>query len=253
MTTQRYEPYQSYPVYERRQLDPETEGRLRRVTTSTLAAVLAKKGYPNLFLPGVARVAGSAPMIGLALTLRLLPARPDGAIGPEDNALNPQRVAIEGVQPGDIVAIDARNDTGSGVLGDVLATRVAVLGGAGVITDGSMRDVAQLDAVGLPIYCAGTHGAASPSLHTYADVNLPVSLAGARVNPGDVIVGDADGAVVIPRHLAEDVARDAAEQEEMENWVLQRIQEGASSIDHYPPNAERRAEYDAWKAKSGTR
>lgn len=249
MTTERYEPYQAYDAFERRPLDAESEQRLKRVTTSTLAAVLAKKGYADLFMPGLARVAGTQPMVGLALTLRLLPDRPDGAIGPEDNARNPQRVAVEGVRTGDIVVVDARNDNRSGVLGDVLATRMATLGCAGIVTDGSMRDVAQLESVGLPMYCAGTHGAASPSLHSYADVNLPVSCAGARINPGDVIVGDADGVVVIPRHLAEEVARDAAEQEDMENWVLSRIKEGASSVDYYPPNAERRAEYEAWKAQ----
>lgn len=248
MANERYEPYQAYSTYERRPLDLESEQRLKRVTTSTLAAVLDKQGYRDLFMPGVHRVAGSQTMVGLALTLRLLPDRPDGAIGSEDNARNPQRVAIEGVRQGDVLVIDARNDPGSGVLGDVLATRLIRLGGVGIVTDGSMRDVAQLEPVGLPVFCSGTHGAASPSLHSYADVNLPVSCAGARINPGDVIVADADGVVVIPRHLAEDVARDAAEQEDMENWVLSRIQEGASSIDYYPPNTERRAEYEAWKA-----
>ncbi|CAN5679011.1 ribonuclease activity regulator RraA [soil metagenome] len=250
MTTERYEPFQAYQTFERRPLDTECEQRLKGVTTSTLAAVLAKKGYADLFMPGLARVAGTQPMVGLALTLRLLPDRPDGAIGPEDNARNPQRVAVEGVRPGDIVVVDARNDARSGVIGDVLATRMMVLDSAGIVTDGAIRDVAQLESVSLPIYCAGTHGAASPSLHSYADVNLPVSCAGARINPGDVIVGDADGAVVIPRQLAEEVARDAKEQEDMENWVLSRIKEGAGSVDYYPPNAARRAEYEAWKAQN---
>jgi regulator of RNase E activity RraA len=247
MAGERFEQFQAYDTFERLPLDEETTRRLAAVTTSTLAGVLAKKGYHGLFMPGVARVAGSEPMVGLALTLRLLPARPDGDFASSDNHRNPQRIAVEGVRSGDVVVVDARNNTGSGVLGDVLASRIANLGAAGIVTDGGMRDVAQLEPVGIPIYCAATHGAASPVMHTYADVNLPVSCAGARVNPGDVVVGDADGAVVIPRHLAEDVARDAFEQEEMEAWVLDRIRSGESSLDHYPPNEERMAEYRAWK------
>lgn len=251
MASQNYQPFHAYDAYERRPLDADTEARLKRVSTSTLAGVLSKKGYEGLFMPGVQRVAGSERMVGLALTLRLLPARPDGVIGNAENARNPQRVAIEGVQSGDVLVIDARGNPRSGVLGDVLATRVTVLGGSGIVTDGGMRDVAQLQPVGIPIYCAATHGAASPSEHSYADVNLPVSCAGARVNPGDVMVGDEDGAVVIPRQLAEEVARDAAEQEDMESWVLERIKGGASSIDHYPPDETRMAEYRDWRASRG--
>jgi regulator of RNase E activity RraA len=248
MTTGRYEQFQAYDTFERRPLDDTTTDRLRSVTTSTLAGVLAKKGYYGLFLPRIERVAGHGTMVGLARTLRLLPARPDGDIAPADNAINPQRVAVEGVQPGDVLVVDARNNTNSGVLGDVLATRVAVLGAAGIVTDGGMRDTAQLGPVGIPIYCAITHGAASPVMHTYADVNLPVSCAGARVNPGDVIVGDADGVVIIPRQIAEDVASAAAEQEEMESWILEQVQNGASSIDHYPPDEARMDAYKQWKA-----
>lgn len=248
MSQEPYQQFQAYGTYERQPLDAETDARLKAVTTSTLAGVLASKGYNGLFLPAVNRVAGEGHMVGLARTLRLLPARPDGHIPDTENARNPQRVAIEGVQPGDVLVIDARGNTFSGVLGDVLATRLAVRGSAGIVTDGGMRDVAQLEPIGLPIYCAATHGAASPSMHTYADVNLPVACAGARVNPGDVIVGDADGVIVIPRHLAEEVAREAADKEEMETWILQQIQAGGSSTEYYPPNEERMAEYRAWKA-----
>lgn len=243
-----YQQFQAYGVYERRTLDDDTSQRLRTVTTSTLAGVLAKRGFHGLFMPGIARIAGEQPMVGLAMTLRLLPARPDADFASADNARNPQRVAVEGVRPGDVLIIDARGNTQSGVLGDVLASRVALLGAAGIVTDGGMRDVAQLHQVGIPIYSAATHGAASPVMHTYADVNLPVSCAGVRINPGDVIVGDADGVIVIPRHLAEEVALSAYEQEEMENWVLERVREGASSIDYYPPDEQRMAEYRAWKA-----
>jgi regulator of RNase E activity RraA len=243
MAGERYEQFQAYGVYERRPLDDETVRRLKSVTTSTIAGVLSKKGYDGLFMPGIGRVAGSGHMVGLALTLRLLPARPDGAIANSENHRNPQRIAVEGVRPGDVVVVDARNNTLSGVLGDVLSTRMAMLGATGIITDGGMRDVAQLEPVGIPIYCAAIHGAASPVMHSYLDVNLPVSCAGARINPGDVIVGDADGAVVIPRHLAEDVALDAANQEAMEEWILQQVKAGGSSLEYYPPDETRMAEY----------
>ena len=248
MAGETYQQYQAYGEYERMELDDDTANRLRAVTTSTLAGVLAKRGYNGMFMPGIKRVAGEQSIVGLALTLRLLPARPDGDFSSADNARNPQRVAVEGVRPGDVLIIDARGNTQSGVLGDVLASRVALLGAAGIVTDGGMRDVAQLGAVGIPIYSAVTHGAASPVMHTYADVNLPVSCAGVRINPGDVIVGDADGVIVIPRHLAGDVALSAYDQEQMENWVLEQVRAGASSIDHYPPNEQRMAEYQAWKA-----
>lgn len=248
MPTERYDFFQVYEPFERRPLDTETKARLKRVTTSTIAGILMKKGYTGLFLPGLTRLAGAEHMVGLARTLRLLPARPDGEISSADIVRNPQRVAIEGVRPGDVLVVAARNNTMSGVLGDVLVTRLTKLGCAGVVTDGGMRDGEQLGAVGTPVYCAITHGAASPEAHSYVDVNLPVACAGARINPGDVIVGDADGAVVIPRPMAEEVAAAAAEQEDMETWILARINEGGSSVEFYPPNDERRAEYEAWKA-----
>lgn len=248
MPSESYQQFQGYSVFERRPLDEETTERLRGVTTSTIAGVLAKHGYHGLFMPGVARVAGDGHMIGMATTLRLLPARPDGDFAPADNARNPQRVAVEGVRPGDVVVVDARGSTRSGVLGDILCTRMAVLGAAGIVTDGGMRDTHLLDSVGVPIYCTSTHGAASPVEHTCADVNLPVTCGGARVNPGDIIVGDADGVIVIPRHLAEQVAIDAAEQELKETWVLEQVQNGGSTLEYYPPDETRQAEYERWKA-----
>lgn len=247
MSGEYYHQFRPYGDFERRLLDDATTEALRATTTSTIAGVLARHGYHGLFMPGIARVAGRGQMIGPALTLRLLPARPDGEFASSDNANNPQRVAVEGVRPGDVIVVDARGSTRSGVLGDILSTRMAVLGAAGIVTDGGMRDTHLLEPVGVPIYCAATHGAASPVEHTYADVNLPVSCAGARVNPGDIIVGDADGVIVIPRHLAEQVASEAAEQELKESWVLERVRGGASTIDHYPPDATRQAEYEAWK------
>jgi regulator of RNase E activity RraA len=252
MPSESYQQFQGYSVFERRPLDEETVACLRTVTTSTLAGVLAKHGYHGLFMPGVSRVAGDGMMIGLASTLRLLPARPDGDFAPADNARNPQRVAVEGIQPGDVLVVDARGSTRSGVLGDILCTRMAVLGAAGIVTDGGMRDTHLLEPVGVPIYCAATHGAASPVEHTCADVNLPVSCGGARVNPGDVIVGDADGVIVIPRHVAEQVARDAAEQELKETWVLEQIRNGGSSLEFYPPDAAHQEEYERWKAAQGS-
>lgn len=252
MPSESYQQFQGYSVFERRPLDEETTSRLLGVTTSTIAGVLAKQGYHGLFMPGINRVAGSEPMIGLATTLRLLPARPDGNFAYEDNARNPQRVAVEGVRPGDVVVVDARGSKRSGVLGDILCTRMALLGAAGIVTDGGMRDTHLLGSVGVPIYCSITHGAASPVEHTSADVNLPVSCGGARVNPGDVIVGDADGVIVIPRHLAEQIAIDAAEQELRETWSLEQVQNGGSTVEYYPPDETRQAEYERWKASRPT-
>jgi regulator of RNase E activity RraA len=125
-----------------------------------------------------------------------------------------------------------------------------VRGALGVVTDGALRDRAGMQATDLPSYARATHGAASPTKHHPADINVPIGCAGVLVLPGDVVVGDADGVVVIPRDVAEEVALASLEQEEIEAFVLTKIQSGSSIIGVYPPGDETRAEFEAQRGKS---
>lgn len=226
-------------------LSVEAEAALQQVSTATLTSQLLKRGFRNTFLTGVEPLRPDLRMVGYAFTLRFVPMREDLDIDrPVDNLTSKQRIAIESVGPNDVLVIDARGETGSGTIGDILATRMKVRGAVGVVTDGGLRDRAGMQATGLPSYARATHGNASPTKHHPADVNRPIGCAGVLVMPGDVVVGDADGVVVIPRAVAEDVALAALEQEKIEAFVLTKIQDGSSIIGVYPPGDELRAEFE---------
>lgn len=232
-------------------LSPEAEAALREVSTATLTSQLLKRGFRNTFLTGVEPLRPDLRMVGYAFTLRFVPMREDLDIDRTvDNLTSQQRIAIESVGPNDVLVIDARGETGSGTIGDILATRMKVRGAVGVVTDGGLRDRAGMQATGLPSYARATHGNASPTKHHPADINRPIGCAGVLVMPGDVVVGDADGAVVIPRAVAEEVALAALEQEQIEAFVLTKIQSGSSIIGVYPPGDELRSEFERQRGKS---
>jgi regulator of RNase E activity RraA len=229
-----------------RYLSAEAEEALTRVSTATLTSQLLKRGFRNTFLTGVEPLRPDLRMVGYAFTLRFVPMREDlDHSGPVDNLTSAQRIAIESVGPGDVLVMDARGDVHSGTIGDILTTRMKVLGAVGVVTDGALRDRKGMQQTDLPSYAAATHGASSPTRHHPADINQPIGCAGVLVMPGDVVVGDADGVVVIPAAVAEEVAHAALEQEEMEAFVLKKIEAGASILGVYPPDEKTRAEYEA--------
>ncbi len=218
---------------------------LHRVSTATLTSQLLKRGFRNTFLTGVQPLRPDLRMVGYAFTLRFVPMREDLDIDqPVDNLTSKQRIAIESVGPGDVLVIDARGDTNSGTIGDILATRMKVRGAVGVVTDGALRDRVGMEATDWPSYARATHGAASPTRHHPADIDVPIGCAGVLIMPGDVVVGDADGVVVIPAAVAEQVALAALEQDEIEAFVLTKIQAGSSIIGVYPPGDETREEFE---------
>lgn len=224
-------------------LSAAAEDALRRVSTATLTSQMLKRGYRTTFMAGVAPVRPDLRMVGYAFTLRYVPMREDLDLGPTDNTTSIQRIAVESVGPGDVLVIDARGDVEAGVLGDILTTRMQVRGAVGLVTDGALRDVPAFREMEFPAYCRTAHASQSGARHHPADLNVPVGCGGVLVMPGDVIVGNAEGIVVLPSAVAEEVALAALEQEEIEAFVLDKIRAGASIHGVYPPDEATRTEF----------
>jgi regulator of RNase E activity RraA len=234
------------------ELKPETVKHLRGVSTATLCTQLFKRGLRNVYLQGIARLTkpSGGNLVGPAFTLRNIPAREDiDQLSAFDDPDHPQRKAIESVPPGHVLVVDTRGEKRVASGGQILTTRLKVRGAAGLVSDGPVRDSGEIAKMDFPVYCAG--GAAPLNLihHHAIDLNVPVGCGGVAVYPGDVVVGDEEGVVVIPAHLADEVAADAAEQEKMEVFLLERVQGGAPLRGTYPPNADTRAAYEAWREK----
>jgi regulator of RNase E activity RraA len=188
-------------------------------------------------------------MVGYAFTLRYVPAREDLDMQVHyDNSTNVQRLAVEAIGPDDVLVIDARGEIGAASFGHIIATRITRRGAAGLVTDGGLRDTPRFRALDLPTYIKAAHATTSSVLHHPADMNVPIGCGGVLVVPGDVVVGDAEGVVIIPRAVAEEVARDAYEQDLIEEFALSRVQQGASIRGVYPPDERTRAEFAQWRA-----
>lgn len=231
-------------------LAPETLELLRVPSTATIWSALTKRGLRYTFMAGVRPLRAGQRLVGQAFTLRYIPAREDLDWGSGvDNLTDPQRVAVERVGPNDVLVIDARGDVRAGSAGAILCARMKMRGAAGVVTDGAFRDTPEIAASGLPAYARAAHAAANKTIHHPVDLQLPIACGGVAVYPGDVLVGDDEGVVVIPRQLAAEVAVDAAAQERREEFILEKIRGGASIIGVYPPNAETLAEYEAWRER----
>jgi regulator of RNase E activity RraA len=232
-------------------LASEVLDRLKRVSTATLSSQLHKRGFRQLVMRGVLPLRPDLRLAGRAFTLRYIPAREDLEHSAEfDNRTNKQRLAVEQVGPGDVLVIDARGDTRAGTLGNILATRIASRGAAGIVTDGAFRDSPAIRAIELPTYAGGAHPNISFTVHHPIDINVPIACGGVAVLPGDVIVGDAEAVIVIPFAVAEEVARDADVQERREEFILAKVAGGSSIVGVYPPNDQTLREYDAWRAKA---
>jgi regulator of RNase E activity RraA len=228
-------------------LPEETKRLLRATTTATLTTQLFKRGLRNTFIQGVHRITASAPMlIGEAYTLRMIPAREDlDHPGMFDDRSYPQRRAIEECPAGQVLVIDCRGKAGGGSLGDILITRLMQRGVAGVVTDGAVRDTPQIIPLAWPVYAAGAAAPASFAYHHAVDLQQPIGCGEVPVFPGDVLVGDGEGVVVIPRHLVGEVARDAVAQEQIEAWILDQVRAGQGIFGLYPPDAATRERYEA--------
>ncbi len=234
-------------------IDDNTLELLRHVSTATITTRLGKLGIRNVFMRGPRPINPSLPrLVGEAYTLRYIPMREDLTV--EEVLADPkypQRKAIESTPPGAVLVMDCRGVPDTGVLGDILATRLQVRGVAGVVADGPVRDVAEFTEMALPVFCLGGAAPASLTSHHAADLQQPIGCGGVAVIPGDIIVGDEDGVVVIPRALAGEIATEGGEQELMEAFIKSRIEAGARIPGTYPPNDATRRSFDKWKQSQG--
>jgi regulator of RNase E activity RraA len=229
-------------------MDATIKNILERVSTATLTTVLLKKGLRNVWLRGAfPRQPGQKRLAGTAFTLRFVPAREDLATPASWASPISTRAAIEAMEEGVIAVADAMGVTDAGIFGDILCARMAKRKVAALITDGVMRDMDGVLATGLPVWCAGA--AAPPSVASLTFINWqdPIACGGVAIFPGDAIVADGDGAVVIPQAMLTEVTEMAAEQETQEAWIMGEVEKGVPLPGLYPPNEENRARYAAWR------
>jgi regulator of RNase E activity RraA len=225
---------------------------LAQASTATLTTQLFKRGLRRMHMVGVRPVSRARRLAGEAFTLRYIPAREDlDVVEVFQNPEHPQRRAIELTTPGQVLVIDARGETRAAAAGHILVTRLLKRGAAGLVTDGALRDSPAIAESALPVYAAGGCPAMNLTVHHAVDMNVPIGCGGVPVFPGDVVVGDEEAVVVLPRHLAAEVARDAAEQDQLESFVLDRIEQGAPLPGTYPPSAQTLEEYRARLERRG--
>lgn len=224
---------------------------LSSVTTATLTTILLKKGLRNVWMRGALPLKpGQGRIIGRAFTLRFVPAREDLATPESWSSPKSTRAAIEAMPEGCIAVVDAMGIQDAGIFGDILCARMAKKNVAALVTDGVVRDRDGVLGTNLPVWCSGAAAPPSVAGLTFVDWDQPVGCGGVAVFPNDVIVADNDGAVVIPAAFIDDILELAPEQERLEGWIMQQVNEGAALPGLYPANAENKARYEAWKAHS---
>ena len=233
-------------------LDEKAIETLKGVSTATLTTVLLKKGLRNVWMRGTRPLKPDQPrLVGSAFTLRFVPSREDLATPESWSSPKSTRAAIEAMPPGCIVVVDAMGVTDAGIFGDILCARMRKRGVAALITDGVMRDVAGVLGTGLPVWCQGVAAPPSVAGLTFVNWQEPIGCGGVAVFPDDVVVVDADGAVIIPAALLDYVADVGPEQERLEGWIMGEVEKGAALPGLYPPNNDNKARYAASKpAKS---
>lgn len=231
-------------------MNPETKKKLMQVSTPTLCTALFKRGLRNQYIQDVHRLNPSLPnMVGEAFTLRYIPAREDlNQLSVFQDRTHPQRVAVEQCPEGAVLMIDSRKNPRAASAGSILISRLMKRGVAGVVTDGGFRDSPEIANLPFPTY----HNRPSPptnlTLHQAMDLNLPIGCGDVAVFPGDVIVGDGEGVVVIPKEIADEVAAEAFEMTAFEDFVTEKVLEGRSIVGLYPPTDEKnREEFQAWR------
>lgn len=235
-------------------LSEGTRAKYVKISTASIATALYKRGLRNQFIQGVGPVGKKeANMVGQAFTLRYIPAREDrNPITVFRDPGHPQRVAVETCPPGHVLVMDARKDARAATAGSILVTRLAMRGCAGVVSDGGFRDCDGIGKLDMPAYCANPSAPTNLTLHEALDINVPIACGDAAVFPGDVLVGDKDGVMVIPAHLAEELADECLAMESYEDFVLEEVLGGAGIIGLYPGTKdESLRKYEAWKQKTG--
>lgn len=228
-------------------LTDELREMLASVSTATITHQLQGRGMRTTFLSGLKPLLPNQSMVGRCRTLRYVPNRAD-MLRELAGSMNAQRMAAETTEPGDVLVIEAREVSDAGTVGDIYASRGFQLGGIGIITDGAIRDTPAIAELGRPVYHQSSHGSTWGRHHMPFSYDEPITCAGVFVVPGDVVVGDAEGAVIIPAKLVEEVARDCVEQELREEFAIERVAAGDSVHGVFPITKEREADYEAWLA-----
>ena len=232
------------------ELNPATRDKLKSVSTATICTALFKLGFRNQMIQGVLPLDPKKPtMVGPAFTLRYIPAREDlNPITVFQNPGHPQRKGVEDCPPGAVFVIDSRKDARAASAGSILVTRLMKRGVAGIVTDGGFRDAAEIARLDIPSFHVRPSAPTNLTLHQAVETNVPIGCGDAPVWPGDIIVGDADGVVVIPAHLADSIATEAVEMTAFEDFVTERVHAGQSIIGLYPPTQEQsKTDFGAWR------
>ncbi|WP_435311395.1 ribonuclease activity regulator RraA [Primorskyibacter sedentarius] len=235
-------------------LSNETRDKLKKVSTASVATALYKRGLRNQFVQGVVPVERKpVRMVGQAFTLRYIPAREDrNEITVFRNRDHKQRVAVETCPEGHVLVMDARKDSRAATAGSILVTRLARRGVAGVVSDGGVRDAEGIGALDMPAYFARPSAPTNLTLHEAIDINVPISCGDAPVFPGDVMLGDGDGVMVIPAHLADEIAEECLNMESFEDFVLEQVNDGAGIIGLYPATDQENIDkYNEWRERTG--
>jgi regulator of RNase E activity RraA len=236
-------------------LSESTRARLCRISTATIATALFKRGFRTQMIQGALPLhpATGDSMVGEAFTVRYIPAREDlNTMDVFRDPAHPQRRAIEECPPGAVLVFDSRKDARAASAGAILVGRLKARGVAGVVTDGGFRDSAEIGALGIPAYHARPSAPTNLTLNHAIDINVPIGCGDAPVFPGDVLVGDADGVIVIPAHLADEIAAEGTEMTAYEDFAAEKVAEGRSIRGLYPAtNPDSLTEFAAWRKERG--
>jgi regulator of RNase E activity RraA len=235
-------------------MNETTRALLKRVSTATLATALYKRGFRSQMIQGVLPLRNMAEsMVGPAYTIRTIPAREDlNKLEVFRDWSHPQRKGVEECPPGHVFVVDSRKDPRAASAGGILVTRLMVRGVAGVVTDGGFRDAADIAQLAIPAFHARPSAPTNLTLHQPVEANVPIGCGDAPVFPGDVLVGDNDGVIVLPAHLADELAQEATEMTAFEDFVQERVAGGQSILGLYPPTEEANlARFAEWRKAKG--
>ncbi len=228
-------------------LTDELRAQLNSVSTATLTSQLQRKGIRSTFLNGLKPIKPGQRMLGYAHTLRYVPMRED--LNPQlAGGQNAQRRAVESLTAEEVLIMEARGEPDAGTFGDVFALRALRLGAVGMITDGAVRDTPAVADLDIAVYHGSSHAATFSRMHMPLEHQIPIACAGVTVMPGDIVVGDGEGVVIVPPSLVVEIAAASVQQEAEETWALERVDAGESTIGVFPVSKDRRAEFEAWQA-----
>ena len=235
-------------------LSTQTRDKLKKISTATLTTALFKRGLRNQMIQDVHPLNPAAlPMVGEAFTLRYIPAREDlNPITVFADRKHPQRAAVEECPPGAVFVIDSRKDPRAASAGGILVSRLMKRGAAGVVTDGGFRDSHDIAKLAMPAFHSRPSAPTNLTIHQALEFNVPIGCGDAPVWPGDVIVGDHDGVLVVPAHLADELADECTEMTAFEDFVLEEVMKGRSILGLYPATEEKtKTDFAAWRKANG--